>query len=433
MPSTPEDHHPVSDLASRVAQAGTSEVALLHFLLENIPVRIYFKDKDSRFIRISRAMARFHGMESGLEAVGKTDFDLFTREHAEPAFADEQRVMQTGEAIADKVEKETLPSGEVRWAITTKMPLRSPRGEIIGTCGITQDVTAQKRLEDALAASNEELVQRQRKLEAALSELNEAHKNLKAMQQQLLEAEKMQALGRLAFGVAHEIRNPLNICQAGLDFFGSAPGIHEDTTQVEILEEMKSAIARADAVICTLMETSSPGHLKLEPCDVREVVEESLTTHVEERERLGVKIIKEFAPDLPSLKLDRSKMKQVFDGLFTNSLEAMSGGGELTVRTRLKQMTAAEIARDPGIRYAERFREGDKVAVIEIEDTGQGISSDALPKIFDPFFTTKETGEGIGLGLTVCRKIVELHQGLLQISNRDGGGVRVSLLLKLPA
>jgi PAS domain S-box-containing protein len=432
MPPDP-DRHPASDLTAKLTRAGTSEVALLHFLLENIPARIYFKDKESRFIRISRAMAKFHGMESGLEAVGKTDFDLFAREHAEPAFTDEQQVMQTGEPIVDKVEKETLPDGEIRWALTTKMPLRSPRGEIIGTCGITQDVTAQKRLEDALAATNEELVRRQQKLETALTELSEAHKNLKAMQQQLLEAEKMQALGRLAFGVAHEIRNPLNICQAGLDFFGGAPDIQEDPAQVEILDEMKSAIARADAVICTLMETSSPVILKLETCNVRKVIEESLDTYTALWARPGIKIAKDFATDLPPLKLDRSKMKQVFDGLLTNALEAMGGSGELIVRTRLKQLTDAEIERDPGIRYAERFRAGDNVAIIEIEDTGHGVSAEALPKIFDPFFTTKETGEGIGLGLTVCRKIVELHQGILRIANRDGGGARVSLLLKIPA
>src|SRR5438105_1602606 len=102
------------DLLSKLASAGGSEAALLHFLLENIPVKIYFKDTESRFIRVSRSMAQFFGCKSAYELIGKTDFDLFTREHAEPAFADEQQVMRTGVPITDKVEKETTPDGEIR-------------------------------------------------------------------------------------------------------------------------------------------------------------------------------------------------------------------------------------------------------------------------------------------------------------------------------
>jgi PAS domain S-box-containing protein len=192
-----------NSLGSPLAEAGGSEAELLHFLLENIPVKIYFKDRESRFLRVSRAMAQFFGCASGAELCGKTDFDLFTREHAEPALADEQQVMRSGVPIMGKVEKETLPDGAVRWAMTTKMPLRNARDEIIGTCGISQDATAQKALEVALAASNEELLRRQQQLERALAELDQANRDLKAMQQQLLEAEKMHALGRLAYGVAH--------------------------------------------------------------------------------------------------------------------------------------------------------------------------------------------------------------------------------------
>jgi PAS domain S-box-containing protein len=427
----PEDQ--TASPAAKLTQAGRDEAALLHFLLENIPVKIYFKDTKSRFIRVSRAMAKFHGLESALGALGKTDFDLFTREHAEAAFADEQQVMRTGEAIVDKVEKETMPDGKIRWALTTKMPLRNSRGEITGTCGITQDVTIHKELEDALAASNERLRNRQEELEATLAALNAAHQKVKEMQQQLLEAEKLQAVGRLAYGVAHEIRNPLTICQAGLDFLAGAGAIRENPAYVETLGMMASAISRADAVIGALMGISSPGDLKLELCDVQALIESRLEAGRPQWESRGIEVVKEFEPDGVALMLDRKKMVQVFDEVISNAVAAMGGGGKLTVRTRLDQLTQADVERDPGLRSAERFRAGDHVAVIEFDDTGGGIPPDVLPKVFDPFFTTKETGEGTGLGLTVCRKLVELHEGLMRLANHEDGGVRASFLFKARA
>lgn len=179
----PQDSSP--EFLAKLAQAGSSERALLQFLLENIPDRIYFKDRESRFIRISRALAQHFGLGSALEAVGKTDFDFFTREHAEQAFADEQKVMRTGETIVGKVEKETLPDGSVHWALTTKMALRNAQGEITGTCGISKDFTAQKALEDALEATNRKLANRQELLAQMLTELEHAHEHLEAMRRQL--------------------------------------------------------------------------------------------------------------------------------------------------------------------------------------------------------------------------------------------------------
>lgn len=429
----PDPDH--SELPSKTAQTGGSEGSLLHFpllnfLLENIPVRIYFKDKESRFIRISGAMAKFHGLKSHIEAIGKTDFDFFTEEHAAEAFADEQQVMRIGEPIVDKVEKETLPDGSIRWALTTKMPLRNLQDEIIGTCGITQDVTAHKELEDALAASNEELRKRREELEATVAALREAHQKMKTMQQQLLDAEKMQAVGRFVYGVAHEIRNPLNICQAGLDFFEAASSVQEDPAQMEILQELKTAIGRADAVIDTLMDMSESGNLELSPCDLNGLVERCLERHRAGLERQKIAAAKDLAPDLPPVRLDASKIEQVIDGVITNAVAAMPGGGELTARTRIKELTNAEIGRDPGLRSAGRFHVGESVVLLEVEDTGPGIPEESLSKVFDAFFTTKETGEGTGLGLTVCRKIVELHNGAMALRNREEGGVCVSMILK---
>ena len=128
---------------------------LLHSLLDTVPDSIYFKDGQSRFIRVSKALAARHGLGDPAEAIGLTDFDFFTEEHARPAFEDEQDIMRTGRPMVDKEEKETWAGGDPTWGVTTKLPLRDPDGEVIGTFGITRDVTGRKRAEEALRLEEE--------------------------------------------------------------------------------------------------------------------------------------------------------------------------------------------------------------------------------------------------------------------------------------
>jgi len=123
---------------------------LLHALMENIPDAIYFKDTASRFIRSSRALARKIGLSDPAALVGKTDFDLFTDEHARQAFDDEQRIVATGRPKIDIIEKETWTDSRVTWVSTTKMPLLDDAGTVIGTFGISRDITSRKEMEDAL-------------------------------------------------------------------------------------------------------------------------------------------------------------------------------------------------------------------------------------------------------------------------------------------
>ncbi|HUB66961.1 MAG TPA: SpoIIE family protein phosphatase [Candidatus Methylacidiphilales bacterium] len=133
--------------------AVSQEEFLLRTLLQNSPDAIYFKDRQSRFIQVNPTAARLYGLSSAEEAVGKSDFDFFTYEHASAAYADEQEVMQTGKSMVGKEEKETWPDGRITWATTTKQPLRDAEGRIIGTFGISRDITDRKRAEIALQDS----------------------------------------------------------------------------------------------------------------------------------------------------------------------------------------------------------------------------------------------------------------------------------------
>ena len=136
-------------LAVKQAQEGD----LLHTLMDHTPDHIYFKDQESRFIRINRSLADQFGLENPIDAVNKTDFDFFTREHAQQAYQDEQDVIKTGKPIEGKQEKETWPDEQDTWVSTTKVPIRDREGRIIGTCGISRDITEYYRAQQALRDS----------------------------------------------------------------------------------------------------------------------------------------------------------------------------------------------------------------------------------------------------------------------------------------
>ena len=130
--------------------ARRTEEDLLKAFLQHIPDGVYFKDRHSRFVRISRSLALRFGFSDVAEAINKTDFDVFSEEHARQAYEDEQQIVRTGEPIIEKEEKETWPDGRESWVLSTKLPLRDTRGNIIGTMGISREITERKRVQREL-------------------------------------------------------------------------------------------------------------------------------------------------------------------------------------------------------------------------------------------------------------------------------------------
>ncbi len=145
--------HSHAILEERVKQR-TAEVAaerdLLQQLMDQSPDRIYFKDLQSRFIRVNKALASFFCVSDPAKLIGKTDFDVFSHEHAQQAFDDEQRIIRTGQPMVAKEEKETWPNGTITWCSSTKAPLRDRDGNIVGTFGISRDITDRRRAEEQL-------------------------------------------------------------------------------------------------------------------------------------------------------------------------------------------------------------------------------------------------------------------------------------------
>lgn len=134
-----------------------SDALMFRLLMESHTDHIYFKDRKGRFLRINSALARWFGLDDPAQAIGKTDFDFFSQPHAQEAFADEQRVMETGLPIIGKIEMETWPDGRRTWVSTTKLPLRNEQNHIIGTFGVSRDVTEQHLQREKLSQAVEEL------------------------------------------------------------------------------------------------------------------------------------------------------------------------------------------------------------------------------------------------------------------------------------
>jgi len=142
----------------QAAEALHHEQTLMATLMKTLPDPVYFKDAASRFLRVNPALARKLGLGDPAQVVGKTDADFFTEEHASKALADEQEIIRTGQPLVNIEEKETWPNGSETWVLTTKLPLRDDAGRIIGTCGISSNITERKRAEEVLRLSEERLL-----------------------------------------------------------------------------------------------------------------------------------------------------------------------------------------------------------------------------------------------------------------------------------
>ncbi|MBI2153656.1 MAG: GAF domain-containing protein [Candidatus Rokubacteria bacterium] len=248
---------------------------------------------------------------------------------------------------------------------------------------------------------------------------------LTVAQQQMVQAEKLESVGRLAAGVAHEVKNPLMILLTGIKYLSKRLPTEDDSVK-QVLEDMSDAVERADKVIRGLLDLSAPRELDMKLEDLNPIVEQSLLLVKHDLDRGQINAIKKLEDNLPPVTLDSFKIQQVLVNLFTNAIHAMPEGGMLTVKT-YRRPPGGGGADDP---LADVPTPEGAVGV-EVDDTGTGIPGDKLKKIFDPFFTTKPTGKGTGLGLSISRQLVEMQGGVMDIRNRAEGGVRATILFKL--
>ncbi len=260
-------------------------------------------------------------------------------------------------------------------------------------------------------------------------ELEKAHK-------QLIHAEKMESIGRLSAGVAHEVKNPLAILQMSVDYL---KGEDNDETIITILDDMDDAIARADKVIKGLLDFSREKDLQVSQGHINEVIIKSIRLIEHELKQHNVAIKTSLDDDLPDLAMDFNRLTQVFINLFMNSVQAMyenklkNCASEIEISSSMGIITQADLLR-MGLQSSKEKRlfTQQPIIIIKIIDTGHGLDSNSEKNIFEPFFTTKPMGEGTGLGLSVSKTIINLHHGIITMHNRsDQTGVEVTIYFAL--
>ena len=397
----------------RIELALERERDLLNALIDRLPDHIYVKDAQSRFIVCNRAVAEFFGLKSPEEIIGKWDFDFFPVGLARQFQEEEQTLFGSGQSRLNRESAVADHQGQVHWVLTTKVAMRDGQGRPTGLVGINRDITVRKQAEEQLNQLNADLARSQVELLGTYEVLKKSIEELKATQLQLIQAAKMESVGRLAASVAHEVKNPLAILLMGVEYLADAlRGGSEEVTMT--LGQMTEAVRRADAIVRGMLDFSAAGELVLKENGLNAAIEQALLLVSHDLREQRITVERWLAADLPALRMDRPKIEQVFINLFLNAIQAMPDGGQLIVTT------VRALAPD-----------GRAQVVAQVEDTGPGIPSELLSKVFDPFFTTKATGKGTGLGLSVSRQIIELHGGRLELANRATRGVRATIVLNI--
>jgi len=379
---------------------------LVDALLDNIPDCIYFKDAQSRFVKLSKAHAKSLGLAHPDDAIGKTDFDFHPDTKAREFYEDEQRIIKTGEPLINKVERHVSKNGEVDWSSTTKVPIRNRGGNVVGIVGINRDIT----------------------------ELKLAEQQIESINRELRDASRQAGMAEVATGVLHNVGNVLNSVNvaAGVlsDRLNSSKtsGVSKLSKLLTQQSDLSRFIAddeRGRQIPAYLEKLAE--HLEKEQADMRkelhelvmnvehikeivatqqnyarvlgvaevvqlsEVMEDAIKIHGGSYQRHAIKLIREY-DTLPQMTLDKHKVMQILINFLSNAKYACDAGQkpEKMVAVRLKKVGS------------DRVR-------MEVADNGIGIAPENIKRVFSQGFTTRKGGHGFGL-----------HSGALAAKELDG-------------
>lgn len=407
--------------------ATPSDTELLRALLDTLTDHIYFKDRESRFVRCSREQARRVGFADPGELIGKTDHDIFTSEHADQALADEQSILRTGEPIVGKVEKETFPDGRMAWVLTTKVAHRDASGNVIGTLGVSKDITA----------------------------LKAAELRIEDLDRRLADTSRLASMAEVATGVLHNVGNVLNSVSVSAtlvadgvrhsrlgnlaktaalirskngelaDYFTNDPKgrlvpeylgnlsdhlLAEQETLRKELAQLTHYVEHIKEIVA-MQQSYARVAGSVEALPAAELVEDALRINYAAYVRHRIEVVREFQP-APPVRVDKHKALQILVNLLSNAKYALDGA-----RAEGKQVT---LRIEPC---------GSSAVRISVTDNGVGIAPENMERIFHHGFTTRQGGHGFGLhsGASVAREM-----GGSLTAHSEGPGRGATFTLELP-
>ncbi|MCC6233610.1 MAG: response regulator, partial [Verrucomicrobiales bacterium] len=359
-----------------------NSLRLLQSVVDNAPTRFFWKDAELRYLGCNSLFARDAGCSSPHEVIGKTDFDLAWKNQAELYRSDDQTVIETGAIKLGYEEPQTTPDGKQIWLRTSKVPLHDDAGKIVGVLGIYEDITERKHLEA-----------------------------------QFRQAQKLEAIGKLAGGVAHDFNNILAAMMMHLGLLRMNTGLDEETVQG--LSELEAHARRAASLTSQLLMFGRRSVLHIKPLDVNEVIGNLLRML---HRLIGEQVELRFdgGDALPPVEADAGMLEQILVNLVVNARDAMPRGGRILIQT-------SQVTFDPDVVLANESRRPGTFVRVSVSDTGCGMAPEIVKHIFEPFFTTKDVGKGTGLGLATVHGIAAQHHGWVEVESTVGQGTTFQL------
>ena len=378
----------VRDISERkqAEDALRESLQLTERIINAIPVRVFWKDENLVYLGCNAAFARDAGFSDPQEIIGKDDLQMVWTDQAERYRADDREVIESGLPKLLIEEPQTTPEGKTLTLLTSKIPLRNADGEIIGLLGTYMDVTEQRQMES-----------------------------------QFRQMQKMESVGRLAGGVAHDFNNMLQVI---LGYTEMALGkVDPSNPLFASLQEIKKAASRSGDLTRQLLAFAREQTIAPVILDLNDEISKMLSM-LHRLLREEVTLIWQPGPDLHSVKLDPSQIDQILVNLCVNAQDSISGNGKIIIET-----ANAKLDETYCTTHAEAVP-GDYV-ILKISDTGCGMNRQTLAKLFEPFFTTKEVGNGngTGLGLATVYGIVKQNGGFITVYSEPEQGATFKIHL----
>ncbi|MGA2781286.1 MAG: ATP-binding protein [Smithella sp.] len=364
-------------------------------------------DHDGKFLFTNQKLVKFYGYQDEKILYGLTISKIRNEDEteAEKSLNYVRSVYQNN----DMVQYESYDKNHAVWFSNTLSPIRDPSTrDVFAVCIISKNIT--------------DLIEKEKKL-------NDTVELLIKTRGQLIQKDKMAALGRLASGIAHEIRNPLEIIYMGVDYLEN--NLPNDNPHVrESIEKIFNAVNRADNIIKNILSFSRQSEYKITQLPLCPLLDNVLTLAEQMIQKNGVSVQRKYDDELLEVAGDYNMLQQVFVNLVNNAVDAMKDRKEKILTVRAYRQLATEVGYKTGYRRADFFSIGDEMIIVEISDTGKGISEEVLPKIFEPFFTTKSASEGTGLGLSIAHMIIDRLSGTIDVESRENQGTTFFIKLQ---